>query len=74
MLHAALAETGVPAAQAVMVGDTDYDMAMAQAAGVPFIGVGWGYHPADRLTGAVQVVRDAAGLRAAILQVLEIDA
>ncbi len=52
MLMGALAETGVDAQDAVMIGDTVYDMEMAQAAGIPFIGVSWGYHPAAHLTGS----------------------
>jgi phosphoglycolate phosphatase len=58
MLEAALSETGVDPENAVMIGDTVFDMEMAQAAGVPFIGVTWGYHPAARLTGAVHVLED----------------
>lgn len=49
MILTALAETGVPPARAVMVGDTTFDMDMARAAGVRCIGVTWGYHPAARL-------------------------
>jgi phosphoglycolate phosphatase len=49
MLHAALAETGVTASDAVMIGDTTYDMDMARAAGIATIGVGWGYHPVAHL-------------------------
>lgn len=44
MILTALAEAGVDAHRAVMIGDTTYDMQMARAAGVPAIGVGWGYH------------------------------
>jgi phosphoglycolate phosphatase len=58
MLEAALSETGVDPENAVMIGDTVFDMEMAQAAGVPFIGVNWGYHPAARLTAAVHVLED----------------
>lgn len=60
MLEAALAEAGVSAATAVMIGDTGYDIAMAQAAGVRAIGVDWGYHSADELhaAGAQAVARD----------------
>lgn len=58
MLRAALAETGVEAHDAVMIGDTTYDRDMALAAGVPFIGVSWGYHDADDLTGAAAILRD----------------
>ncbi|WP_281966442.1 HAD-IA family hydrolase [Roseovarius nanhaiticus] len=49
MLHAALSETGVDARDAVMIGDTTYDMDMARAAGISTIGVSWGYHPAADL-------------------------
>ena len=49
MLRAALAETGVAPDRAVMVGDTEFDIAMGRAAGVGTIGVAWGYHPRARL-------------------------
>lgn len=52
MLRAALDETGVAAERAVMIGDTSYDMEMAVAAGVPGLGVSWGYHAAEVLAGA----------------------
>ncbi len=49
MLEAVLFETSIDAQQAVMIGDTSYDRAMAQAAGVRAIGVDWGYHSAAEL-------------------------
>lgn len=52
MVQAAMAEAGVTAADTVMIGDTEFDMQMGQAAGVTTIGVTWGYHPAARLAGA----------------------
>ncbi|HEY8579530.1 MAG TPA: HAD-IA family hydrolase [Beijerinckiaceae bacterium] len=52
MVLAALAETGVHADDAVMIGDSTYDMLMAKAAGVRAVGVSWGYHAADALTAA----------------------
>jgi len=52
MLEAALHECGAEPAQAVMIGDTAYDMQMAVAAGVRAIGVDWGYHGADELRAA----------------------
>lgn len=52
MLEAALAEAGAEPADAVMIGDTAYDMAMARAAGVRAIGVDWGYHTAAELVAA----------------------
>ena len=72
MLLTALAETGVDAGDAVMIGDTEFDIAMARAAGIVPIAVGWGYHPPDRLTRAETIVDDAAALETAILQMLEI--
>ncbi len=56
MLEAALAETGVAAQDAVMVGDTSFDMDMARAAGMRGIGVSWGYHDAARLAAAERII------------------
>ena len=57
MLEAALYEAGVAAEDAVMVGDTTFDIDMARAAGVRAIGVSWGYHETHELlaSGAVGV-------------------
>ena len=68
MLQAALDEAGVPVARACMVGDTEFDMAMGVAAGVPAFGVAWGYHPADRLlaAGAAVVAPDYPALTRAL--------
>ncbi|NCU13006.1 MAG: HAD-IA family hydrolase [Sphingomonadaceae bacterium] len=65
MIETALAETGADRAACVMIGDTQYDMAMAVGAGVRAIGVDWGYHSADELreAGAEAVARDPAHLR-----------
>ncbi|GHE05781.1 HAD family hydrolase [Defluviimonas sp. 20V17] len=60
MLMAALAETGVEAHRAVMVGDTEFDMQMGRAAGLATIGVTWGYHPRERLAGADVLIDDFA--------------
>lgn len=64
MLNAALADAGCEAAAAVMIGDTSFDMAMAQAARVRALGVAWGYHAPEELlaTGASAVARDVAEL------------
>lgn len=62
MVLTALAETGVKPEDAVVIGDTTFDMEMAMAAGVPFIGVEWGYHPAAHLTGAFAILEDFADL------------
>jgi phosphoglycolate phosphatase len=65
MILAALAETGAAPEWAFMIGDTSFDMAMAAAAGVRAIGVGWGYHGEAELrgAGAERVVADFAELR-----------
>jgi phosphoglycolate phosphatase len=52
MVRWALDEAGVGRADAIMIGDTSYDMAMAKAAGVGAIGVVWGYHSPEDLTRA----------------------
>jgi phosphoglycolate phosphatase len=60
MLEAALFEATAQPAQAVMIGDTTFDIDMARAANVASIGVDWGYHPASELrqAGAMGVARD----------------
>jgi phosphoglycolate phosphatase len=68
MLWAALAEAGVGAGDAVIIGDTVFDMAMGANARVRAIGVDWGYHDADELreAGAVGVAIDTDELRGLI--------
>lgn len=70
MVLAALAETGVPARRAAMVGDTTFDMDMGRAAGVGTIGVAWGYHPASTLR-ADALVDSFAALPATLDRLLE---
>lgn len=52
MLDAALFEAAVTADQAVMIGDTTFDIDMAAAAGVRAVGVDWGYHETGELLDA----------------------
>ncbi len=52
MVIQALADAGAEAANAVVIGDTVYDIHMGKAAGTRTIGVNWGYHPVDELRGA----------------------
>lgn len=68
MLLQALAATGVPAEDAIFVGDTTFDMEMAAAAQMQSIGVDWGHHGADRLiaAGARQIAKSVAELRTVI--------
>jgi phosphoglycolate phosphatase len=72
MLEAALFEAGAQPAQAVMIGDTSFDMLMARSIGVPAIGVSWGYHAPHELiaSGAVSVADTAAALAEALERAL----
>lgn len=64
MLVACLRDTGVAAQDAVMVGDTTFDMQMAGHAGLHALGVAWGYHPALRLGS--RVIADFTELEGAL--------
>ena len=72
MLEAALFEAGAQPSEAVMIGDTSFDMLMARSIGVAAIGVGWGYHGAAELlaSGAARVVETATDLAAALEEAL----
>jgi phosphoglycolate phosphatase len=41
--------SGVGPSAAKFIGDSDIDRMTAENAGIPFVGVSWGYHPADGL-------------------------
>jgi phosphoglycolate phosphatase len=64
MVLKAMAETGVMAAETVVIGDTSFDMEMSRAAGATPIGVTWGYHPAEELraSGAAAVLEHPSEL------------
>lgn len=49
MLQELLEEFDVTPEQAIMVGDTEYDMSMAQQLGVPRVAVSYGAHQVERL-------------------------
>lgn len=68
MLERAMAETGVAAADTVMIGDTTFDMVMARRASVRAIGVEWGYHDPEELraAGAEATVASFAELPSAL--------
>ena len=51
MLTEILQHTGVQASEAIMVGDTSYDLSMAQQIGMPSIGVAYGVHAVEVLQG-----------------------
>jgi len=62
MLEAILFEAGVERQEAVMVGDTIFDIFMARDAGLRAIGVAWGYHsPKELLDAGAEVIADNAG-------------
>ena len=64
MLETALFEAVTQRGNAVMIGDTVYDVHMARAASVAAIGVAWGYHAPEELVeaGAIGVARDCTQL------------
>ncbi len=66
MIEQVLFETGATAADTVMIGDTSFDMIMAENAGVRAVGVGWGYHGSHELLacGADGVAETMAELQA----------
>jgi len=69
MVHTAMAEVGVNTEGTVLIGDTSFDMDMADAAGVAGIGVNWGYHKPAALHRAQVIVDSFDALAGAIDQV-----
>ena len=65
MLSEILAFFELEPAQAIMIGDTSYDLEMAQRIGMPSIGVSWGAHSTDILAkyDPVAIVSDVSELR-----------
>ena len=60
MLEEALIEAGAMPEEAVMIGDTAYDMKMAKAAGTRAVGVDWGYHhPRELIEAGAEKVAEA---------------
>ena len=66
------AETGLPAGEILMVGDTPFDLDMARAAGVPSLAVGHGFYPEEALAacGPRAYAPDTAALRDILLAYL----
>ena len=52
MLLQVMDELGAHRSETLMIGDTEFDMEMARAAGTGALGVGWGYHSVDELNEA----------------------
>ncbi|MFT3986378.1 HAD-IA family hydrolase [Aestuariivirga sp.] len=68
MVVQALSETGVRPEDAIVIGDTSFDIGMARAAGAGAIGVTWGNHPMGELehAGAHVIVSDFKQLASAL--------
>jgi phosphoglycolate phosphatase len=64
MVERAIAECGVSHGGVVMIGDSTFDMEMAQNAGIPAVGVSWGHHAPEELqaAGAAVIVERASDL------------
>lgn len=64
MLRELLDELDVPVERALMVGDTEYDAAMAHAIGMPMVGVVCGVHAPERIlaAGAMALVESVVEL------------
>ena len=72
MVIDAMHDCGVDASNTVLVGDTIYDAQCATNAGVPFVGVGWGYNSAEMLmqNGARTVVNNFAQLHIVLNEII----
>jgi phosphoglycolate phosphatase len=70
MLRELLADQGLAPHEALMIGDTDYDMAMAAAIEMPAVGVSCGVHAPERLqrAGAIGLLDGVAALPAWLAQ------
>ncbi len=68
MLIQAMQEAGTDPERTVMIGDTTFDMEMAANAGVPALGVAWGYHDTALLkdAGAKMIVESFNEIPAAV--------
>jgi HAD superfamily hydrolase (TIGR01509 family) len=62
IVAAALKKTGRAKDQAIMIGDTPYDVAAARRAGIEIVGVECGGWTREALAGAIAVYRDPAHL------------
>ncbi len=71
MIFRALSDASCAPENAVMIGDTSFDMDMARAAGVHAIGVNWGYHDTDILarSGAHKLLDDFREIPAALTEI-----
>ena len=70
MLEEILAETGIEAHEAIMVGDTSYDLEMAQNIAMPRVGVSYGVHTVEvlQLFQPLKIAGDVHSLHQFLLQ------
>ncbi|MEM9145582.1 MAG: HAD-IA family hydrolase [Pseudomonadota bacterium] len=68
-----LEATGIAPSEAVVIGDTAFDMEMARSAGARALGVAWGYHTEDRLQagGAERLIKSFDALDGALAELWE---
>lgn len=73
MLNRAMNDTGATPETTVMIGDTTFDMEMAQNAGTMAIGVTWGYHQPGELmaAGAHRIVTAFGEVPKAVEELME---
>lgn len=74
MIETAMREAGVDRENTVMIGDTSFDMDMAKAAGVPGIGVSWGYHATSALGSAHLIIDNFSDLPQALNAIWSLNA
>lgn len=69
MLEEILAETGIHAHEAIMVGDTSYDLEMALNIVMPSVGVSYGVHTSETLANfnPLSIVNDVSSLHEFLL-------
>ena len=72
MVFRAQEESGVDGAATVVLGDSPQDIEMAEQAGVPAIGVAWGFHEVRELkrAGARRIVHSPGEITGAVLDLL----
>jgi phosphoglycolate phosphatase len=73
MLFQAMSDTGAEAKDTVMIGDTTFDIEMAQRAGTLSVGVAWGYHETQELldAGADVIVHQCVDIPKAVLELVK---
>ena len=72
MVLQAAAAAGIEPADTVVIGDTQFDIAMARAAGASSVGVAWGYHPVEllRQAGATRLIDSFDQLPAVVVSLM----